>query len=368
MVAPAGVAAQASHETRLETGVARIEQPGRAGRSALILGGTHHQADSVMAQLFAASITWARDSVAAAQAIAAFAWRPAPLSSWQVEGGASGAAFALSRIGSAGNVSGWVRGRRAATRSVGVLAGVTVGHTVRGSAEAHSLSAEAGAWAIAGPLNVELTGTRTRTEDSLLMAASRVFTARKSAWLDVDDISLAATLVEGPLELTASNRWRTGIRGTAAAQVAFMGAATWTVTPHVALVVSAGRQLADPTRGAPDATTMTALMRLSFAGAEEPPEAPQSELSMARMAERSTLIVRIRAPISARVEVAGSFSNWDPVPLVLKDGYWEAQVNVAPGRYRVAYRIDGGNWRAPAGASVVRLREFGGEVGLIVVP
>jgi hypothetical protein len=364
---PAVLVAQTAAETRLETGLARIEQPGHEQRSALILGAVHHHGDSVMARLVSASITWARDSVAAAQASAALAWRPAPRSSWQLEGGASGAAFALSRIGSEGNVSAWGRVRRAATGHVGLLAGASTGETTRGTAS-QSVAFEAGAWAVVGSVNVELSASRTRTEDSLLMAASRVFTERPSGWLDLDDVALSATFATGPLELAASNRWRTGIRGTSAAQAAFLGAATWTVTPDLAVVVSGGRQLADPLRGAPDARIMTALVRFSFAAPDRPQPPPPSDLSLARTGERSTLIVRVRAPISARVEVAGSFSNWDPVPLILKDGYWEAQVNVPPGRYRVAYRIDGGNWRAPAGASVARLREFGGEVGLVIVP
>lgn len=320
------------------------------------------------AQLLGASITWARDSVAAAQAVAAFAWRPSALSSWQVEGGASASAFALSEIGSAGNGTGWLRGRRAATRSIGVLAGGTVGHTVRKSGESHSLTGEVGLWAVRGPFSVELITARTRTEDSLLMAASRVFTKKRSGWLDVDDIALSATFVRGPLELSASQRWRSGIRGTPASQAAFMAAATCAVTRNIALAVSAGRQLADPTRGAPDAKIMTALLRFSFSGQDEPAAPPQSELSVAQVGQQRTLVVRIRAPVSARVEVAGTFSDWDPVPLMLKDGYWEALVNVPPGRYRVAYRIDGGPWRAPSGVSVARIREFGGEVGLIVIP
>lgn len=354
-------------EARVETGVARIEQPGHDARSALLLGGVHHSADSVAARLFSASITWARDSVAAAQAGAAFAWRPAPRSGWQLEGGASGAAFAISHIGSAGNVNVWGRVRRVVTRRVGVLLGGATGETARGSAM-HSVNVEGGAWAVAGPVNVELSATRIRTDDSLLMAASRIFTERPGRWLDLDDVAISATMTRGSLELSGVNRWRTGIRGTSAAQVAFMAAATWALTPELAVVMSAGRQLADPARGAPDARVAMALVRYSFAMRARPTPEPPSDLSLARMGERSTLIVRIRAPISARVEVAGSFSNWDPVPLVLKDGFWEAQVTVPPGRYRVAYRIDGGNWRAPAGASVARLREFGGEVGLVVVP
>jgi hypothetical protein len=139
------------------------------------------------------------------------------------------------------------------------------------------------------------------------------------------------------------------------------------MSPRAAVVVSAGRQLADPARGAPEANVMSALLRLAF-HEQTPADAPGSDVTVARTSEGATLIIRVRAPVAARVEVAGSFSNWDALPLVLKDGYWEAQVNLPSGPHRVAYRIDGGDWRAPAGAGIARIREFGGEVGLIVIP
>jgi hypothetical protein len=112
---------------------------------------------------------------------------------------------------------------------------------------------------------------------------------------------------------------------------------------------------------------MTALLRFTFAQLEdESPPQRESDATLARMTDGTVLIVRIRAPVAARVEVAGSFSGWEPIPLELKGAYWEAQVRVPPGRHRVAYRIDGGAWRAPSG--LARLKEFGGEVGLIVIP
>ena len=117
---------------------------------------------------------------------------------------------------------------------------------------------------------------------------------------------------------------------------------------------------------APDATTLVALLRLSFSTTDTTPRIREADLAVVRAEEGSILKVRIRAPVSARVEVAGTFSGWDPLPLTLKDGYWEAEVRVPPGRHRVAYRIDGGPWRAPT--QLAKLREFGGEVGLLIVP
>ena len=46
--------------------------------------------------------------------------------------------------------------------------------------------------------------------------------------------------------------------------------------------------------------------------------------------------VRVTAPDSQRVEVAGSFSGWEPVPLRRTADGWEAQVTLGSGRHRVA--------------------------------
>lgn len=355
------------HETRIEAGVARIEQPGTYVRSAVVLGGVRQYGDTVLAALIAGNITWARDSVAAVQGIGALGWRPSPLSPWQIEGGVSGAAFTLSNIGRDANGSGWLRLRRRVRSQFGVLGGASAGYTSRDGHPNHSTSVEAGAWAGAGAFHVDLTAARVRSEDSLLFAASRVFTRQRSAWLDVDDVALGVTWEHGQLELAATERWRWGTRGTDAVQRAFFGAVTYAFTPRYAGVITGGRLLADPLRGSPDATTVTAMLRVTFAEVKTPPTPGRdSEANVAQVADGSVLIVRVRASAAARVEIAGSFSGWEGVPVTQRGELWEAQVRIPPGRHRVAFRVDGGAWRAPA--NLTRQREFGGEVGLIIVP
>ena len=366
-VAIRGADAQVRHETRLEVGVARIEQPGTHARSAAVLGGVRHHGDTVLAALVAGNITWARDSVAALQGIGALAWRPSPLSPWQAEGGVSGAAFTLSSISRDANASGWLKLRRRVRSQFGVVGGASAGYTSRDGRPNHSTSVEAGAWAGAGTFHVELSAARVRSEDSLLFAASRVFTRQRSAWLDVDDIAFAVTWEHGRLELAASERWRRGARGTDAVQTALSGAVTYAFTPRYAGVITGGRLLADPLRGSPDAMTMMAVLRVTFAEVTTPPTPGRdSEASVAQLADGRILIVRVRASPTARVEIAGSFSGWEGVPVTHRGEMWEAHVRIPPGRHRVAFRVDGGSWRAPA--NLARLREFGGEVGLIVVP
>lgn len=359
--------AQVRHEVRIEAGAAHIEQVGAKSRDALVVSGIRHHGDTTLAALLSGAVTWARDSVAAFQGIGALAWRPSPLSAWQVEGGASAAAFALTGGIRDANASGWLRARHQLSTQFGAVLGTAVGQTVRSGNGDHSNAIELGGWAGTGAVHVDFGWTRTRTEDSLLLAASRVFARHRSAWLDLDDFVVAASWERGPFELTASGRQRHGARGTDAEQSAAYASASYAFTPRYSVIVGGGRLLADPLRGGPDAMIATAMVRVTFAEVTTPPTpGREGEATIVRLADGIIMIVRVRAPAAARVEVAGSFSGWEGVPVTFKGDVWEAQVRVPPGRHRVAYRVDGGTWKAPA--NLGKLKEFGGEVGLIVVP
>jgi hypothetical protein len=75
----------------------------------------------------------------------------------------------------------------------------------------------------------------------------------------------------------------------------------------------------------------------------------------------------IRGVRAERVELAGDFTDWQPVALERTRGpAWELSVELAPGVYRLNVRIDGGAWQVPRGATPQQ-DEFGGVVGLIIV-
>ena len=71
---------------------------------------------------------------------------------------------------------------------------------------------------------------------------------------------------------------------------------------------------------------------------------------------------------ATHVEVAGDFSNWNPVPARrCEDGSWCADIRIPPGHYRYAFRVDGQRWTVPEGGSA-RDDEFGGKVAWLDVP
>jgi 1,4-alpha-glucan branching enzyme len=76
----------------------------------------------------------------------------------------------------------------------------------------------------------------------------------------------------------------------------------------------------------------------------------------------------VLAPDARRVEIAGDFTDWQPVPMErVPAGRWRFDVRLAPGVHQLNVRVDGGAWEVPAGLASLR-DEFSGGVGLLVVP
>lgn len=68
------------------------------------------------------------------------------------------------------------------------------------------------------------------------------------------------------------------------------------------------------------------------------------------------------------VEVASDATGWSVLPARrVGPGTWEVVLTLEPGIHRVAMRVNGGAWRAPPGMPTAS-DDFGGEVGLLVVP
>ena len=78
--------------------------------------------------------------------------------------------------------------------------------------------------------------------------------------------------------------------------------------------------------------------------------------------------LRLVARQATHVDLMADFTDWTAVPLVATGtGEWVLHTRLAPGRYSVNIRMDGGAWRPPPGVPTVA-DEFGGLTGLVVVP
>ncbi|MFI5309943.1 MAG: hypothetical protein ACHQQ3_01820 [Gemmatimonadales bacterium] len=368
LIAFGAASAQSSQELRFEAGVARLQQSGR-DFNALLLGALWRESDRRHATLVSGSFTYAGDSITAAQAIAALAWRPGDRSAWHTEGGVTGAAFGVYALGRGGAVSGFVN-ERLVLEGGSLWTGGSAGHTLRDGSSWHATDVTAGGSLRGGGFEASAAYDYERTDDAPLMQAAGIFLTDQSIVYAFEDVKVAGHYQLGRLTVDASHAWRTGVGRTVARQRAFAWSVEYVLTPRFSLALAAGHQLADPLRGTPDGQIMSASVRLTGLPWRDGAAARAAAVTSARltMLDRGAiLVVHVVAPDSTRVEVAGSFSAWQPVTLLRTSDGWEAQVPLAPGVHRVAVRINGGPWRAPANLGKVR-DEFGGEVGIVVVP
>jgi len=80
------------------------------------------------------------------------------------------------------------------------------------------------------------------------------------------------------------------------------------------------------------------------------------------------IVIRVHCRDTRRVEIAGDFTDWQPVSLLrLNGGWWGVMVPAESGPHRVQIRLDGGTWLAPRG--LLRAEDGpAGEAATLIVP
>src|SRR5574341_199836 len=77
------------------------------------------------------------------------------------------------------------------------------------------------------------------------------------------------------------------------------------------------------------------------------------------------------APQAASVSLVGDFNDWDPARSPMRTagsrGIWATVVQLAPGRYRYAFLVNGVEWRADRGAPRAMDDEFGTPSSVVTV-
>jgi hypothetical protein len=84
--------------------------------------------------------------------------------------------------------------------------------------------------------------------------------------------------------------------------------------------------------------------------------------------ERANIRIRLRHGQASHVDVSGDAFGWQAIPLrKSRGGWWETDVRLPPGTYRMSVRVNRGRWTAPPGFPALR-DEFGSEASLVSVP
>ena len=209
----------------------------------------------------------------------------------------------------------------------------------------------------------------------------------------VDD---SAKYVDGQLSLTwtrerldvsalAATRWGSRLPFDPA------GTRTWAsvavtawATPVFGIVGAGGTYPVDPTQGFPGGRFISLGIRLASgrrnalnastspgietARIEVPGTASAAaDVFRAEARPQGVVLLMVHAPSAGRVEINGDFSGWTPVDLErTSEGWWTRALPIAPGKYEMNLRVDGGSWIVPPGLLGMK-DEFGGSVGLLVV-
>ena len=151
-----------------------------------------------------------------------------------------------------------------------------------------------------------------------------------------------------------------------------------------AFVLSGGRYPSDPIRGSIAGRYVSAGVRFRIpppirpaphlpaqhTGANggdgsDPP--PSTTLTLVPESPANMRLV-LRTPPATLVEIAGDFTDWQPVSMArTAGGSWEVVLPMAKGVHQINLRIDGGPWTAPGGTTHL-VGDYGDEVGTFIVP
>jgi hypothetical protein len=153
---------------------------------------------------------------------------------------------------------------------------------------------------------------------------------------------------------------------------ASLDAAVW-LTPRVALSAAVGRQLSDLARATPDTRFAALALRFTMSPRFAVRTVPrrQSAREIIRLAFVTDSVGHSRLVVmaagGASVELAASFTSWEPVPLTRRGDRWELDRQIPSGAHRVLVRVEGGPWAVPANLPATA-DDFGGIVGILTIP
>lgn len=297
------------------------------------------------------------------QGTASAVWLTGSRGSWRLElsGSAGASEYAAERV--AGHLLGGARLHVFATSSsTGGWIGVNAGKSFGGPTGV--------------PVEVAVAGWSVRNRLALVGSVTTTWQGRFRHL----DLTGAVRWTGGSLELDA----RAGVRSSSGGLAEGYGEITALVPlgRWLALSLGGGKFPSDPVRQILGAAYLNAGFRLRafgrpvssvpvhttgvLRGRIVPTEERGPPLEILGSAERRTL--RVRAPNATSVELMGDLTDWALVGLVqVAPGVWEIELAVPAGVHRVNIRLSGGPWSAPGGTRLERT-EFGGSVGIIVVP
>jgi len=363
-----GQAARAVAEGSVDIGGALLRQPGLMATSVLTAAGQFRYATSESELSGNGIAARTADDRYTGQAVL-YASRYAPpdqRARWEL--GATATAFGLSNAGPA---FGWqlLAREHLAWSLGGLFAGATGGQVTRGGFSRRVLSTHGGGFVRPdGFGRDELSGAIAFTDAGVSPDGGKV--------QRYGDVMAYWKHRTGPVELLVGSGMRLrDARPSAPLSWGSASAAVW-LAPRAAIVFAAGRALEDVARAVPSVRYVAVSLRLGLPSASATTidriqrvvrDDDGGSLAV-RVGSDSIRLVSIRVRSAMSVELMADFTDWEPVALTQEpNGAWTLQRAIPPGPHRVALRVNGGEWIAPPNLPRVS-DDFGGQVGLLVVP
>lgn len=354
-------------EATLDVGGALLQQPGLAATNVLTAAGQLRYAAPIFA--FSANGVGARtpDDRFTGQGVLTGSLYAAPARRvrWELTG--TGSAFGLSNAAPAFAWQGVAR-----EHLTGSLGGAFVG-VAGGEVSTSGVLRTIGIAQTGGYLRLDPLG-----RDELSVAATFTnSTARDSIGRIRYTDAIGYWTHRSPgVELNAGGGLRVNVLGSPRGESWGSASAALWMTDRAAIVVAAGRALPDISRGIPSVRYLSLSVRLaartsvpalSIHVRHDRPDDGDGRLDVRQM-DDSSRVVSVRLPLATSVEMMADFTDWEAVPLTrMPNGDWQLERPIASGTHHVAIRVDGGKWIIPPNLPRVQ-DEFGGEVGIVIVP
>ena len=256
-----------------------------------------------------------------------------------------------------------------------------------GQARAHMLGGSRGVWvgggagrtwdgAIWRAVTLTDAGVWARLGIAMLVASATPTKVGDSSYTDFEG---ALRLTRGAWELGAFGGARSGFVTAEPATWGGLSGTVW-ISRHIALIAGGGMYPVDPTQGFPGGKYATMAVRFAsrppavdgaraLAGRPSAPRIARPVVAEFQVRELggARRMIRVDAPGSHRVELAGDFTDWKVVALARsRSGVWEITLPIAAGTHRFNLRVDGGEFGIPPGVTAIT-DDFNGVVGLLTL-
>ena len=349
-----------------DVGASHLKQDGIPETSALTFGASADAAAD-RASIHSSILTtlapldrWTGQAVAVGSIVGPSALGPR----WAFDGVAS--AFGETHDGP--TFTGEILGRLlAGSRSLGGAIGGGVGGTTHAATSTPLYQGLADAWWSFANERLSISAALTSTH-AAFTDSSRF--ARAAQAISYMDLAAGWQHERGGLSISASG----GVRGQGSALDRTGGwgsidATAW-IAPRAAIAASVGRTLADLVRGVPSTRYLSVAIRISnrahvtILSRGAAVSGPRLSIEGGAGSERN---IEVDVRNARRVELMADFTDWSPVELSRDGDAWRTERAIPSGLHRVAIRIDGGAWMAPANLPRVN-DDLGGVVGLVSVP